>query len=287
MGGLIDGRKIANEIQRSVREKCLALKAADGKTPMLISLTVGNGKDSEIYVKAQEQAALATGIDFDVCKLENDVSQSTILDKIQALNMDDAVTAVIVQHPLPTKIDHHVVISSLTPEKDAEGIHPSNLGKIFRREADILPCTPGAVMKILNANNVGLFGKEVVIIGHSPIVGKPLSLMMLNETATTTVCHIGTAQKGDIKSHTSRADILVVAVGKPAFVKSDWIKEGAVVVDVGINNIEGKIVGDVDFDDVKKRASLITPVPGGVGPVTVSILMRNVLRAYKAQHDEL
>ncbi|MDP8298912.1 MAG: bifunctional 5,10-methylenetetrahydrofolate dehydrogenase/5,10-methenyltetrahydrofolate cyclohydrolase [Candidatus Tantalella remota] len=287
MAERIDGKKIAKEINDTVKEKTAAFQSKVGRPPRLVSLTVGEGHDAVIYVNMQKKAAELVGIEFCPRELAPDISMERIATEIAALNEDPEVTAVIVQKPLPEGINHDQVLALISPEKDAEGIHPMNLGKILRREALIVPCTPGAVMKILRVNGVDFYGKEVVIIGHSAIVGKPLSLMMLNEMATTTVCHIGTYEKGDLKSHARKADILVVAVGKAELVKGDWIKPGAVVVDVGINRVDGKVVGDVEFSEAEKEASAITPVPGGVGPVTVSILMRNVYRAYKAQNAAL
>ena len=248
--------------------------------PKLVSVSVGRSGDAEIYVNMQRKAADFTGIEFSTLELEPSISQRELAGQIEKLNADRTVSAIIVQKPLPGGIDHSAVAASIAPDKDAEGIHPLNLGRIFRRQADIVPCTPGAVMKILSERGVDLYGREVVIIGHSAIVGKPLSMMMLNEMATTTVCHIGTHEKGDLISHIGKADVLVVAVGKAEMVKGAWIKPGAVVVDVGINKVAGGVVGDVEFDEAAEKASLITPVPGGVGPVTVSVLMRNVLRAY-------
>jgi methylenetetrahydrofolate dehydrogenase (NADP+) / methenyltetrahydrofolate cyclohydrolase len=281
---IIDGKKIAKEMNDSVKEKICGLSPSVGGRPRLISLSAGHSEDSEIYVNMQKRLAEKVGIEF--CPIEVDVTitQEKLLNEIKKLNSDSTVTAIIVQKPLPEGINHDVIVAGILPEKDAEGIHPYNLGKILRREAQIVPCTPGAVMKILNAENVSLYGKEVVIIGHSAIVGKPLSLMMLNEMATTTVCHLGTYEKGDLISHARKADILVVAVGNPEMVKEDWVRDGAVVIDVGINRVGERIVGDVDLDKVAKKASFITPVPGGVGPVTVSILMRNVYRAYRDQN---
>ena len=284
MAKLIDGKKIARKLQLSVSEKIEKASKEYGLKPKLVSITVGSQDESAIYVKMQERAALEVGIEFQTFELSEDVSEEKLVAEIQKLNEDSSVTAVIVQQPLPKHIDHYKVITSILPKKDAEGVHPYNLGRILRRDARIVPCTPGAVMKILRELDEDLYGKEVVLIGHSPIVGKPLSLMMLNEFATTTVCHIATAEKGDLTSHTKMADILVVAVGKAEMVKADWVKAGAVVIDVGINNVEGKIVGDVSFEEVEKKASAITPVPGGVGPITVSILMRNVFRAFEDQH---
>jgi len=284
MAELIDGRKIAQEMKLAVKEQFEEIHSSSGHTAKLVSIIAGGEKEAELYLKAQERTASSIGIEFESCVFGGDIDQTGLISRIQQLNEDDSVTAVIVEYPLPEGIDYDKVITALKPEKDAEGIHPFNLGRIYRRDADIVPCTPGAVMKILTVNGVDLYGKDVVLIGHSPIVGKPLSLMMLNETATTTVCHIGTADKGDLKSYTRNADILVVAVGKPGMVQGDWVKEGVVVIDVGINHVDGKIVGDVDFEDVKGKAAMITPVPGGVGPITVAILMRNVLRAYRMQH---
>jgi len=282
MANVIDGKKIALEMRLDIRKKFEQLKKTGKHPPKLVSVTVGDEKDALLYAKAQQRAAEEVGVEFEVRKLKADISQGDLIKTIEELNCDDKVTAVVVQQPLPPCFEHDRIVSAISPGKDAEGIHPYNLGRIFRREANIVPCTPGAVMKILSEEKVDLYGKNVVIIGHSPIVGKPLSLMMLNETATTSVCHIGTAEKGDIKSYTVRADILVVAVGKAGMVKDDWVKKGAIVIDVGINDVSGRITGDVDFKKVSKVASKITPVPGGVGPVTVSILMRNVLRAYGA-----
>lgn len=284
MAEIVNGREIAQHINNAVKEKIEAMRAEYGKRPRLVSLTIGHSDEALIYMKMQEKTAERIGIEFVSMELDVEISQDDLISEIQKLNQDKSVTAMIIQKPLPFGIDHDRVIDAIAHEKDAEGLHPYNLGRIFRREADIVPCTPGAVMKLLDEYHVDLYGKEVVIIGHSAIVGKPLSLMMVNENATTTVCHIGTAEKGDVGSHARKADILIVAVGKPEMVKADWVKQGAIVIDVGINNVNGNLVGDVKFDEVSKKASIITPVPGGVGPITVSILMRNVLRAYRSQH---
>ena len=283
MAKVISAKEIAEVINLSVKEKISALCASRGRGPRLVSLSVGHNESARIYVNMQEKLAQRVGVEFSQEELDPGIDQDALIDRVRQLNSDERVTAIIVQQPLPEGIDHSHVVAAIVPEKDAEGLHPYNLGKILRREADIVPCTPGAIMKILNVEGVDLYGKEVVIIGHSAIVGKPLSLMMLNETATTTVCHIGTAEKGDILFHARRADVLVVAVGCARMVKGDWVKKGAVVIDVGINKVDGGIVGDVDMDAVSKKAAVVTPVPGGVGPITVSILMRNVLRAYSKQ----
>ena len=285
MAKVIDGKKIAEEINSQVKEKIEKLAKEVGRPPRLVSLIIGKSEGAEIYVNMQKKAALDVGIEFSPVELKNDITQEELIKEVDELNSDTSVTAVIVEKPLPEVINHDKVVASIRPEKDAEGIHPYNLGRILRREAEIVPCTPGAIMKILRVEGLDLYGKEVVIIGHSAIVGKPLSLMMLNEMATSTVCHIGTYEKGDLIAHARRADILIVAVGKAEMIKENWVKEGASVIDVGINRVGGKIVGDVDFDEVSKKASFITPVPGGVGPITVSILMRNVYRSYRDQNS--
>jgi methylenetetrahydrofolate dehydrogenase (NADP+)/methenyltetrahydrofolate cyclohydrolase len=256
-----------------------------GKRPKLVSILAEGSKDAEVYVNMQKKCAESVGIEFDSLKLPLKVKEAQMVEYIRSLNGRQDVSSVILQKPLPEGIDHSKMVSFILPEKDAEGLHPMNLGKIFRQEADILPCTPGAVMKILDHKKVELYGKEVVILGHSVIVGKPLSLMLLNRMATTTVCHIGTADKGTVKEHARRAEVLIVAVGKAGLVKKDWVADGAVVIDVGINKTREGIMGDVCFDEVSEKADMLTPVPGGVGPVTVSILMRNVLRAFAGQNS--
>jgi len=281
----INGKEIAREMNDKLRAEIKQLSAAGANSPKLVSILTGKkSADADIYVEMQRKASVYVGIEFCVERPPETATESDIIEKIKTLNKDRTVTAIIVQKPLSEGIMYDVVVREILPEKDAEGIHPLNLGRILRNSADIVPSTPGAVMKILRVSEVDLYGKEVVIVGHSAIVGKPLSLMMLNETATTTVCHIGTAEKGSLVKHTLQADVLVVAVGKADLVKGDWIKEGAVIIDVGINKIGGKIVGDVNFSECAEKASIITPVPGGVGPVTVSVLMRNVLRAYRKQN---
>jgi len=283
MAEVVNGKEIALEMRAVVKDKIAGLSGSTGRHPRLVSIIAGSSPDARIYVNMQKKAAESVGIEFVIRQMPGDATEAAIIDTLRELNGDNGVTSVIIQKPLPEGIDHDHIVYNLLPEKDAEGIHPFNLGKILRREAEIVPCTPGAVMKILRVMGVELYGKEAVIIGHSAIVGKPLSMMMTNEMATTTVCHAGTAEKGDIKAHARRADVLIVAVGRPEMVRGDWVKDGAVVVDVGINKVGKNIVGDVCFPEVSKKASVITPVPGGVGPVTVSILMRNVWRSFRDQ----
>jgi len=197
------------------------------------------------------------------------------------LNADAAVTAIILQLPVPKAIDAKKLSGMIAPLKDAEGMHPENLGRILLGNYRIGPCTAMAVMELLESTGEKLYGKEAVIVGHSEIVGKPLALMLLNKFATTTVCHIATGERGVLPEHVKRAEILVVAVGKAGIVKGDWVKDGAIVIDVGINRVGDKIVGDIEFEGASARASHITPVPGGVGPITTTILMRNVAELFK------
>jgi methylenetetrahydrofolate dehydrogenase (NADP+) / methenyltetrahydrofolate cyclohydrolase len=287
MAELINGKKISEGILESIKKQCSDIVKKGLSRPKLVSVTLRGDRDTFLYARAQGKTAEVVGIDFALIEMDRETTTEELIKKITSLNEDPGVTGIFLQHPLPKEYDYDKIIDAVRPEKDVEGVHPYNLGKIFRRDAALLPCTPGAVMKILKEYKIDLFGKDVVIIGHSPIVGKPLSVMMLNETATTSVCHIGTSEKGDIKSYSSKADILIVAVGKPGMVKGDWVKEGVTVIDVGINNIDGKITGDVDFDTVSQKAALISPVPGGVGPVTVAILLRNIIRAYGIQNGEI
>jgi methylenetetrahydrofolate dehydrogenase (NADP+)/methenyltetrahydrofolate cyclohydrolase len=200
---------------------------------------------------------------------------------VRALNKDSSVTAVIIQQPLPEHLNSRKIVDLIDPFKDAEGVNPCNLGTLFYGDNVISPCTAAAVMELVLSTGVDLYGKEAVVVGHSRIVGKPLSLMLLNKMATVTVCHVATSDKGVLKDHIGRAEVLIVAVGKPHVIKGDWVREGAVVIDVGINKLGNDIVGDVEFDIASKRASFITPVPGGVGPLTTAMLMRNVIELHK------
>ena len=206
-------------------------------------------------------------------------------DIIRQLNADPSVSAVILQLPVPKVIDARKLSGMISPGKDAEGMHPQNLGRILSGKYSVGPCTAMAVMELLASTGVKLYGKEAVVVGHSEIVGKPLSLMLLDKFATTTVCHIATGERGVLAEHVKRAEILIVAVGKPGVVKGEWVKDGAIVVDIGINRQLDRIVGDVEFESAEKRASFITPVPGGVGPLTTTMLMRNTVELFKSSNQ--
>jgi methylenetetrahydrofolate dehydrogenase (NADP+) / methenyltetrahydrofolate cyclohydrolase len=276
---LLEGKPIAEKIKEQIKQEVTQLKAK----PVLASVQVGENAGAESYARSQKKNAENLGIDYQFQKLPAETTEAALLEFIQKLNNDKSVNGIIIQMPLPQHIDYKKISNFISPEKDVEGMHPANIGKIVFAKANILPCTAAAVMELLKETGIDLYGKEVVVVGHSEIVGKPLSLLLLDKFATVTVCHIGTSKAGKLEQHVREAEILVVAVGKAGLIKGEWIKEGAVVVDVGINRVADKIVGDVEFDGASQRAEWITPVPGGVGPLTVTMLMRNVAEAAKSQ----
>lgn len=280
---LLEGKHIAEKIRTALVVEVAALKARHGRGPKLVAIQIGDNASSAVYIKAQKKVAESVGIEYELKILPQNVSQSEAGNVISGLNKDIQVSAVILQMPVPKSIDQKALLNMISPDKDAEGMHPENLGKILSGQYRIAPCTAMAVMELLESTGVKLYGKEAVVVGHSEIVGKPLALMLLNKFATTTVCHIATGERGVLPEHVKRAEVLIVAVGKPGVVKGDWIKDGAIVIDVGINKTGDKIVGDVEFDSASKRASYITPVPGGVGPLTTTILMRNTVEHFKAK----
>jgi len=276
---LLEGRPIAEKIKAEIK----LLVDSLGKKPVLASIQVGENAGAEAYVKSQKKVAENLGIEYQYHKLSQDISEEALVDFIKKLNTDKAVHGIIIQMPLPQQIDYKKISQFIAPEKDDEGMNPVNMGKIVFGKATMLPCTPAAVMELLKETGVDLYGKEVVVVGHSEIVGKPLSLLLLDKFATVTVCHIGTSKAGKLEEHVRKAEVLIVAVGKAGLIKGEWVKEGAIVIDVGINRVNDKIVGDVEFEGAEKRAAYITPVPGGVGPLTVTMLMRNLVEAVKLQ----
>lgn len=281
---LLEGKSVALKIKENLKLEIESLKARHGFGPKLVSVQAGENPASEMYIKSQEKTAGDLGIAYELKKLAADIKQPEFIKAIEALNKDKSVSGIIVQMPLPGQIDAKLISGYISPLKDIEAVHPQNMGEIVFGTAKILPCTAAACMELLNSvDSLELYGKEAVVVGHSEIVGKPLALLLLNKFVTTTVCHIATGKRGTLPEFVKRAEILIVAVGKAGIVKGDWIKEGAIVIDVGINRVDGKIVGDVEFDKAAEKASYITPVPGGVGPLTVAILMRNVVEAFKQQ----
>lgn len=279
MAQLLEGKPLAEKIKEEIRQKVQALK----NKAVLASVQVGDNAGAEAYVRSQKKVAEGLGIEYALHKLGQDTTEEELIAFIQKLNQDKAVNGIIVQMPLPAQIDYKRISQNISPGKDVEGMHPANIGKIVFGKGDLFPCTPMAVMELLKSSGIDLRGKETVIVGHSEIVGKPLAILLLEKLATVTVCHIGTSEAGKLEGHVRGAEILIVAVGKAGLIKGTWVKEGAVVVDVGINRVGDKIVGDVEFEAAEKQASFITPVPGGVGPLTVTMLMRNLVAAAKLQ----
>lgn len=271
---ILDGRQLAAQLRSRLREA----RAALGRTAIrLVSLEVGQNPAAAVYVRNQQRAAAEVGIDMEVQNLPLETTESALLATIADLNARPEVNGVIVQRPLPPGIDPRAVQSAVDPRKDVEGMHPANMGAILYREPLLPPCTAAAALELVLASGRDLRGAETVVVGHSEIVGKPIAILLLHRLSTVTVCHIGTR---NLLDHTRRADVLVVAVGKAGLVHGDMIKPGACVIDVGINQgADGRIVGDVDFASASPIAGHLTPVPGGVGPVTVAMLLRNALRA--------
>ena len=273
---VIDGKNLAKEIRENLKLKCEELKQK-GINPKLAVIMVGDDKSSQIYVRNKSKACDEIGIEFEEFLLKEDIKQEELINLINKLNNDKTINGILLQSPIPKHLDINEAFRTITPEKDVDGFNPVNVGKLCLNQDTFVSCTPYGIMKMFEKYNIELEGKNVVIIGRSNIVGKPLIQCCLNKNATVTVCHSKTK---DLKEYTKRADILIVAIGKSKFVTADMVKQGVVVIDVGINRGEdGKLTGDVDFENVSKKASFITPVPGGVGPMTIAMLMNNVIKA--------
>ncbi|QIW15409.1 bifunctional methylenetetrahydrofolate dehydrogenase/methenyltetrahydrofolate cyclohydrolase [Pasteurellaceae bacterium RH1A] len=275
---VISGTALAANIKAEVAQK-LASHLEAGKRPAgLAVVLVGADPASQVYVNSKRKTCAEIGIQSKSYDLPESTSEAELLALIEELNQDEAVDGILVQLPLPKQIDSTKVIEAIAPHKDVDGFHPYNVGRLCQRIPTLRACTPYGVMKLLEQTGLDLYGKHAVIVGASNIVGRPMALELLLGGCTVTVTHRFTQ---DLASHVKQADILVVAVGKPQFIPGEWIKEGAVVIDVGINRLEGKLVGDVEYEVAAQRAGFITPVPGGVGPMTVAMLMHNTLQAYE------
>lgn len=278
MAFIIDGKKISSEIKDELKEKVAGYKQA-GKEITLAVIQVGHDPASTVYVGNKKKACEYIGIHSLAYELEETVTQQELLDLIVSLNEREDVNGILVQLPLPKHIDENLVIQTISPEKDVDGFHPQSVGALSIGQEGFVSCTPAGIIQLLKRSNIEIAGKECVVIGRSNIVGKPISLLLLRENGTVTICHSRTK---DLKEVTKRADILVVAIGKPKFVTKEYVKEGAVVIDVGIHrNENNKLCGDVDFEEVEPIASAITPVPGGVGPMTIAMLMYNCVNSVK------
>ncbi len=279
MSSILDGRQIAEGIKQQLLNEISHLP----QRPTLAILSF-NSPASSVYCKAQCAQAKALGIQTVVEQAPMDVTPERIEAIIQSWNAEAKIDGIFVHQPMPEQINAQRVSSLILPAKDIEGIHPQNSARRFFAKARIGSCTALAVMALIESTHEAIAGKEAVVVGHSEIVGRPVGMLLLDALATTTICHVGTHQAQKLEEHVRRADILVVAVGKPHFVKGEWIKKGATVIDVGINVVGGHVVGDVEFETAKERARYITPVPGGVGPVTVMMVMKNTIEAWKLGH---
>ncbi len=277
MAKIIDGKAISAQIREEIAQKVQVYSEKTGTRPGLAVIIVGDNPASQVYVRNKKKACEQVGFNSWVYEMPESTTQDELNALIDKLNCDSTVHGILVQLPLPKHLDEEEIILRIKPEKDVDAFHPYNVGRITIGDPKFLPCTPAGIMELLKRSNIEISGKECVVIGRSNIVGKPMALLLLAENGTVTVCHSKTR---DLKDVCKRADILVVAIGKADFVTADMVKEGAVVIDVGMNrNAEGKLTGDVDFASVSEVASYITPVPGGVGPMTITMLLQNTLTA--------
>ena len=272
---ILDGKTMSAELKSGIAEKVKNLKAR-GVTPGLAVILVGNDPASEIYVRNKQIGCEETGIIGQTIRIPEDVSQVALEREIEKLNSDPQVHGILVQLPLPSHLDEQAALSKILPEKDVDGFHLINAGHMMTGTDGVIACTPKGALYMIRSTGVDLTGKEAVVIGRSNIVGKPMAMLLLRENCTVTVCHSRTK---NLPEHTRRADVLVSAVGKAGFVTADMVKPGAIVIDVGINRVDGKVRGDVDFDAVKEKAGWITPVPGGVGKMTITMLLMNTVEA--------
>ena len=276
---LIDGKKVSAEIRNRLKQETVRLKQETGCMPGLATVLVGEDPASAVYVRNKNKVCDEVGFQSFGQNLSAATTEEELLNIIKTLNANDQVNGILVQLPLPDHIDSEKILLSIDPEKDVDGFHPINVGKLAIGNALLTPCTPTGIIALLDYYDIEIAGKHAVILGRSNIVGKPVAHLLLQRHATVTICHSKTT---NLKEVTLRADILIAAVGRPHFVSSDMVKEAAVVIDVGINRVDGKLIGDVEFDPVAEKAAFITPVPGGVGPMTIALLMENTLKAFKA-----
>lgn len=272
---LLDGKAMSEELRADIARKVAALKER-GVTPGLAVILVGDDPASQIYVRNKGIGCEKTGMHSVTIRMPEDTTQQALENQIRALNADPAIHGILVQLPLPRHLDEAAALAAIVPEKDVDGFHVQNAGRLLSGLPGVVACTPKGAMEMIRRTGVDLAGKEAVVVGRSNIVGKPMAMLLLQANCTVTMCHSRTA---DLASHTRRADILVAAVGRPGFITADMVKPGAIVIDVGINRVDGKVVGDVDFEHVKDVAGWITPVPGGVGRMTITMLLQNTLEA--------
>ena len=275
---IIDGKKYSEEIKNEIKKEIIELKKKKNEIPCLVVILIGSFEPSKIYVRNKEKVANEVGIKSKILKYPSDIKEQEILNKIKDLNNDKDVHGILVQLPLPKQINVKNIINSIDPNKDVDGFNPINVGNLASGYKSIVPCTPLGCMILIKKIEKKIDGKHAVIIGRSNLNGKPMSQLLLKENCTVTIVHSKTK---DIKTECKKADILVAAAGVPNLVRGSWIKDGSIVIDVGINKINGKLVGDVHFDEAKEKARAITPVPGGVGPMTIACLLKNTLECFK------
>ncbi len=276
---LIDGKKVSSEIRNRLKEEAAELKNKTGRMPGLATVLVGEDPASAVYVRNKNKICQEVGFQSFGQTLPEETTEEQLLELIKELNENDEINGILVQLPLPEHIDSEKILMAINSGKDVDGFHPINVGKLAIGNALLTPCTPTGIIVLLDYYGIEIAGKHAVVLGRSNIVGKPAAHLLLQRHATVTICHSKTR---NLEQITGQADILIAAVGRPSFVTSSMVREGAVVIDVGINRIDGKLTGDVDFGSVSKKAALITPVPGGVGPMTIALLMENTLKAFKA-----
>lgn len=285
MAKIIDGKRIASEIRQKLRQEIINLSKKIGRRPCLAVIWLGEHPASATYIQAKRRACEEIGMDFKLYHLPKDANLPEVLSLIKELGQDKEVDGILVQLPLPAHLPKDQIIEAISPKKDVDGFHPYNLGRLMMGEPVFTPCTPAGILELLKQEKIPTHGAEVVILGRSDIVGKPLANMLLQKSianATVTICHTGTK---DLHFHTKRADILIVATGRPKMVGKDMVKDGTTIIDVGIHRFPEGLCGDVDFLEVKEKAAAITPVPGGVGPMTVVMLLKNTVKAYKQNYN--
>ena len=277
---IIDGKKQAETIRNEIKKEISDLKKKSGKTPRLTVILIGDFAPSLIYVKNKEKSAREVGIKSEIIRYPKNVSEKDILEKIEELNKNDEISGILVQLPLPSQISKEKIINAINPSKDVDGFNPINVGNLSSGYDSIVPCTPLGCLLLIKNIESNLAGKHAVIIGRSNLNGKPMAQLLLKENCTVTIVH---SKTNDLQNECLKADILVAAVGVPNLIKKDWVKKNAIVIDVGINKVGEKIVGDVNFDELKDNVKAITPVPGGVGPMTIACLLKNTLTCFKAR----
>lgn len=282
MKDIIDGRKVSLEIKEEIKKFVLNRKNENKSIPKIASILIGNDEGSIYYQNSQEKVSTSLGVEFLKIKLDEKITEENVIKEIYRLNNDSSISGIMILLPLPKGLNEKNIVNAISPKKDIDCLTYESVGKLYLGEETFIPCTPESILTLLKSYNVQLEGKEVVIIGRSNIVGKPTFQLLLNQNATVTICHSKTKNLQEI---CKRADVLIVAIGKPKFINSNYIKRGAVLIDVGTSSYEGKITGDIDFENVKDKAALITPVPGGVGALTTTLLIRNSCKALENSED--